>query len=291
MQTRSRSIRELLRWGERHLVENGVPNARKNVEWMLGHILNRRSTDLYLTAAETPPADKTRSFEEMVGRRGAREPLQYLLGSTEFMGLPFLVSPGVFIPRPDTETLVERVERLITGGRGKAPVLLDLCCGSGVIAVSLARRLPDTTVVAVDVSPQAVDLTARNATVNGVQDKVDAVLRDALKYLETCRRRFDGVVCNPPYVPRPDLPQLPPEIQMHEPPLGLDGGEDGLDFYRASIPMIRRVLHPGGFVAFEMGSDQGASIADLLREASLGTVMINRDFAGAERVIVASAGQ
>ena len=280
------NIRELLNQGERHLVENGVPNARKNVEWMLGHVLDCRSTDLYLAGTGELPGGKIRDYEELVRRRGAREPLQYILGSTEFMGLPFLAAPGVFIPRPDTEILVEAVETRMNM-LGEPRTILDLCCGSGVIAVSLAKRVNAASAIAVDISSKAVELTARNATLNGVESKVRAVCAEAVEYLTRSDQQFDAVVCNPPYVPRADIPDLSPEIRIHEPLTGLDGGDDGQDFYRASIPLLRRVLRPGGLVAFEIGSHQRRGVSELMRAAAFPHIDTHQDFGGADRVIVA----
>lgn len=268
-------------------MDNGVPNARKNAEWMLAHVLERRSTDLYLSPAETPPADKIGLFDELIRRRGEREPLQYLLGSTEFMGLPFVVTPGVFIPRPDSEALVEKVEQQI--GRDGPCALLDLCCGSGVIAVSLVKRLHGATAVAVDVSPEAITVAERNAALNEVASEVRVIRSEAMEYLAMSGRQFDLVVCNPPYVPRPDIPALPPEIRRHEPELSLAGGGDGLDFYRAAMPLLHGVLREDGLVAFEMGSDQGAAVADLLRRASFRNIELHPDYGGSDRFATARA--
>ena len=170
---------------------------------------------------------------------------------------------------------------------GEPQTILDLCCGSGVIAVSLVKRVRAANAIAVDVSSKAIDLTARNAALNSVENKVRAVCGEAVEYLTQSDQRFDAVVCNPPYVPRADIADLSPEIRIHEPVTGLDGGDDGQDFYRASIPLLRRVLRPGGLVAFEIGSNQRRSVSELIRDAAFPNIDIHQDFGGADRVIVA----
>lgn len=282
------SIRSLLNRGEHYLVAHGVPNARHNTEWLLGHVLSRRSTDLYLESDRAIDGDGVSRFDELVKRRGAREPLQYILGSTEFMGLPFLTSNRVFIPRPDTEVLVEKVEALIQ--RSAHRRVLDLCTGSGVIAVSLAKRIPDVFVTAVDLSIEAVELTAKNAYANDVIDRVACVHGDALDFLSTCDTHFDVIVSNPPYIRSEDLSDLPPEVLLHEPTLSLDGGHDGLEFYRLAIPLLVEHLSPGGMVAFEIGMDQANDIQHILSEAGFGGALVYKDYANHDRVIVGRVG-
>jgi release factor glutamine methyltransferase len=253
---------------------------------MLSDILRCRATDLYLaTDRVLDPADIA-TFIGHLERRGAREPLQYILGSTEFMALPFEVKPPVFIPRPDTEVLIEIVE-----SRLRTPALvLDLCCGSGVIAVSLARRTSSVRAVAVDVCSEAIALASRNAARNEVGDRIRFIESNAMLFLNNNDVRFDAIVSNPPYIPTGDLDLLPPEVRTHEPPLSLDGGTDGLDFYRHNIPSIRAALVPGGLVAFEMGDSQGEAIGAILKAAGFDCVEVHRDYAGRERVITATNG-
>jgi release factor glutamine methyltransferase len=278
------TVSQLIRDGEIHLVVAGVPNARRNAEWMLADLLRCRAADLYLDATRAPDAGDVERYRELIERRSSREPLQYILGHTEFMSLPFRSRPGVFIPRPDTECLVEIAEARLNRGAAR---VLDLCCGSGVIAVSLLRRHPDVTTVAVDVDAAAGELTIHNAEANGVHDRMRFVGADAAGFLEGTDERFDMVACNPPYIATGEMNDLPPEVRDHEPWLSLDGGADGLDFYRGVAGPLCRCLKPGASVLFEIGSAQAAGVRAILEAASLVDIEVHQDYAGCDRVVVA----
>jgi release factor glutamine methyltransferase len=296
-------VSQLIRHGESFLTMRGVPNARRNAEWLLAHVLACRSADLYLDAHYVPASIQVRAYERLLDRRGSREPLQYILGMTEFMSLPFYAVPGVFIPRPDTEILVEKIEEhlaevderaaadsspMTQALQSKAPRhVLDLCCGSGVIAVSIVKRVARTVATAVDVTDIATDVAARNADLNCVGRRVDCICADAIEFLENSEHRFDVIACNPPYVPTADLATLAPEIKLHEPRLGLDGGLVGLDFYCAIVRLLRRSLKPGGAAFFEIGAGQAESVCELLASESLTDVSVYKDYAGQNRVVVA----
>jgi release factor glutamine methyltransferase len=281
------TIRDLLQRAELRLAASGVPNARRNAEWMLCHALGLRMLDLYVQSTAAPDPERVALYREMIARRAAREPLQYILGATEFMSLPFEVHPGVFVPRPDTEVLVERAEAMLRSRPlHEALEVLDLCCGSGIIGVSLAARVPNLAVVAVDISSDAALVTARNATLNGVADRVDVVRTDAFAYIGDSGRRFSAVVCNPPYIESGELAALPREVREHEPMLALDGGCDGLDFYRRAVPELVGRIVPGGFVMFEIGDAQGVAVSKLLHDAGFVAVEVVKDYAGRDRVVL-----
>lgn len=292
------TIRNLIKQGEQRLLANGVPNARRNTEWMLGSLVGWAAADLYVHGGRELPAGIVERFVSMIERRASREPLQYILGSTEFMGLEFQAASGVFIPRPDTESLVEIAEEWLRESGLRDGRLLDLCSGSGVIAVSLVARNPGLQAVAVDKAAAAVELTAKNAYHNGVLASVHCVLADALDFLEEHPAAiggeqgngdaYDVIVSNPPYVPSTELECLPPEIR-HEPVLSLDGGVDGLDFYRAVVPLLRRHVRPGGLAAFEIGADQGLAVKALFRAEGFVDVRITRDYSELDRVVTARA--
>jgi release factor glutamine methyltransferase len=175
--------------------------------------------------------------------------------------------------------------------------VLDLCCGSGVIAVSLARRIPNLEAWAVDCSAEAASVTAKNAAVNGVVDRIHAVNTAAGRFLadglddghaDPARgypRRFSAVVCNPPYIATADVSSLPPEVREHEPVEALDGGPDGLQFYRQIIPMLPGRLETGGFAAFEIGASQGEAVSAIMSEAGFTDVSVASDYAGLDRIV------
>ena len=288
-------ILRLLREAEAYLVERAVPNARRNAEWLLGHVLGCRSPDLYLSPYRVLDRSERDLFHCMLHRRGEREPLQYILGSTEFMSLPFDMRHGVFIPRPDTELLVEKVEALLPeiplgsgneNGGGRLAVL-DLCCGAGVIGISLAARRRDLECVAVDIDGGAVGLTRDNAARSGVGDRVRCVESNAADFLRGRPGTYHAVVCNPPYVPAAEIDRLLPEVRDHEPRLALDGGLDGLDFYREVVPLLPVVTAPGGIIALEIGDTQGQAVSALVEAAAFAGVAVHKDYRDLDRVITA----
>ncbi len=287
-------IVRVLRSAESYLVERGVPNARRNAEWLLAHVLDCRSPELYLTPYKVIDRTELDAFHALLRRRGEREPLQYILGTTEFMSLPFRVRPGVFIPRPDTEVLVEAVEAWFLPPRGEFRrkiggriTVLDICCGSGVIGISLVSRLQDVDCVAVDIDAGAVALARENAVSNGVESRVRCLEADASEFLRGRPGPYDAVVCNPPYVPSGDIAGLLPELRDHEPALGLDGGADGLRFYRELVPLLTPVTVPGGMVAFEIGDTQAKAVAKLFESASFTDVTVHKDYRDLDRVVTA----
>jgi release factor glutamine methyltransferase len=287
-------IPRVLREAEAYLVERGVPNARRNAEWLLGHVLGCRSPELYLNPYRVIDRADLEAFYALVSRRGEREPLQYILGTTEFMSLPFRTRPGVFIPRPDTEALVETVEAWLRSRESRSRSrerrsigVLDLCCGAGVIGVSLVCRHPDLDCTAVDVNVEAVALARENAALSGVGERFRCVAADAFDFVRESPRAYDVVVCNPPYVPTGDMEKLLPELRDHEPASGLDGGADGLRYYRDLIPLLPRVSAPGGIVAFEIGDTQAAAVTSLFESIRFADVAVHRDYAGADRVVTA----
>lgn len=285
---RFNDINALLRKGEAYLIRHSVPNARKNAEWLLAHTLGCGAIDLYLDGDTYPVPLQIQGYRRLLKRRGDREPLQYIVRSTEFMSESFLAMPGVFIPRPETERLVEIVESGIAECKKNGDFkILDLCCGSGAILISLLRRIPGTTGVAVDVDDAAAMLAGKNAELAGMGDRMECVRSDARAFIMSNPGRFHAVVCNPPYICSEEIGSLAPEVRKHEPHLGLDGGEDGLDFYRDTIPFLDWTIETGGMVAFEIGAGQGKVVSDLLRSAAFESVKVHHDYSAFERVVTA----
>ena len=296
-----RSLRDLAEWGAGYLEKCGVPNARNNAEWILCAAAKCSRLRIYLDATQGTPRRVSERYLHNIRRRAGREPLQYILGETEFMSLPFRTPPGVFVPRPDTEILVEEVEsRLRSMPLSPCLHLADLCCGSGVIAISLASRIPNLEAWAVDSSVRAAEVTTSNAAANGVQARVHVVNEDAAQFLRAGTRsdrrsepearmdriRFSAVVCNPPYIATADIRQLPPEVRDHEPVEALDGGPDGLEFYRHIVPLLPGRIAAAGVAAFEIGATQGGAVTALMKAAGFANVSVVRDYAGLDRVVV-----
>jgi release factor glutamine methyltransferase len=305
--TRIETTRVMLQRGAALLREHGVPNARLNAEWILCDALGCTRMDLFLGSADVPADDRARQYWRNIRRRAGREPLQYILGTTEFMSLPFCTPTDVFVPRPDTELLVELTEARLR----RVPIvesleILDLCCGTGAVVISLAARIPNLTAIAVDVSERATAVTKLNAGLNGVSGRVFAVGMEAATFLgaggssaagslpavpsleHSRRNRFAAIVCNPPYIESSQLENLPPEVRDYEPHTALDGGRDGLDFYRTIVPALPRWLRRGGFAAFEIGDSQGLEVGGMMRDAGFADVTVTSDYAGRDRVVVGS---
>jgi release factor glutamine methyltransferase len=230
------------------------------------------------------------AFSRVLERRAAGEPLQYITRTQEFMSLPFEVGPGVLVPRQDTELLVETVmkmvrsrEELQANGPGREPPfeILDIGTGSGCIAVSLARFLPHSRVTAVDKMQAALDTAQRNAAANGVAHRIEFVKSDLFSGI--AGKQFNAIVSNPPYIRTGDIAGLQREVRDHEPREALDGGVDGLQFYREIIRHAPAFLRREGILAFETGYDQAAEVAKLMAER-FGQIMVCKDLAGIDRV-------
>ena len=223
-------------------------------------------------------------LEALLQRRLAGEPLAYITGDWEFYGLPMHVTQDVLIPRMDTEVLVDTAVKALRGRKMDARIL-DLCCGSGCIGVALAHELPAAHVLMVDISERALEVSRENIRLNRV-NRAATLRADALEKPPMSIGQFDLIVSNPPYVASFDILTLDSSVRDYEPLGALDGGEDGLTFYRAIIHNWIRALRPGGLLMFEVGEDQAASVRALMREGQLQDVFSVQDTAGIERVVV-----
>jgi release factor glutamine methyltransferase len=270
------------------LEQAGVDTARLDAECLLAAVLDCPRWQLVLEPRRHLPVEAFSRYLALLARRERREPVAYLLGRREFWSLSLAVSPDVLIPRPETETLVEAALALLRDGRPDASVV-ELCTGSGAIAIALARELPAARILATDVSARALALAAGNARAHGVADQVRFLRGDLWRALngDLAGRGADLVVANPPYVRRPDLVALTPEVQW-EPRLALDGGPDGLDCVREIVQGAPARLAPGAHLALEIGADQGAPVRGLLAaQPALEDVRLLQDLAGRDRVALA----
>jgi release factor glutamine methyltransferase len=269
---------KVLDWTKEFLVSRGIENARLEAEWLLCAATGLDRVGLYLNFEKPLNDDELAAYRIMVARRGRREPLQHILGTQEFCGLEFEVSPDVLIPRHDTETLVKEALARMPAAQS----VLDIGTGSGCIAVALACRLPGASVTAVDISSAALVVARRNAERNGVA--VEFLLGSLLEPL--AGRHFDLIISNPPYIPSSDIETLESEVRDFDPRAALDGGADGLDVYRAMIPDAAARLNPGGWLLVEVGIGQAADVAQMFRAACVyGEPIITCDGAGVERVV------
>ena len=278
--TQAWTIGSLLQWTKQYFRDKGVENPRLDADVLLSSLLGKDRVYLYVHFDQ--PLDQTElaKFREMVRRRAAREPVAYIIGHREFMGLEFQVSPAVLIPRPDTEVLVEAaIERLADVRDG---MVLDVGTGSGAILIGTLSRVAGCRGLGVDVSPAALAVARENAARLLASDRVDFVQSDLFPAEPLL---FDAILSNPPYVTAAEMTELAPEVRR-EPELALHGGADGLDFYRRLTAGGGRYLKPGGFMALEVGAGQAAAVAELGRAAGWRTEKIIPDYAGIERAVV-----
>ena len=269
---------KLLAWTKDYLLSKGVANARLEAEWLLCAATGLDRVGLYLHYDKPLNDGELAAYRALVARRAKREPLQHILGSQEFCGLDFEVNADVLIPRYDTELLVSEAVTRAPDARSA----LDIGTGSGCIAVSLQKRLPKAHITATDISEAALMVARRNAAKNGA---VVEFLRGSL-FTPVAGRRFDLIVSNPPYIPTADIAALEQEVRDYDPFAALDGGNDGLHFYRSLIPEAAEYLNRGGWLLVEIGIGQANDVAELFKMAGSYRQPITAiDSGGIERVV------
>jgi len=266
----------------------GLSSARVDAEWLLAGLLGVGRVAVRLDLAETVPAPIAERYAHAVSRRARREPLQRILGWEEFRGVRVRLTDAVLVPRPETETLVEWALALLPPPGGRRLLAIDLGTGSGCIACALASERPDLDVIAVDVSPAAAAVARDNAQALGLAARVGVVAADLLDGVRDLGA--DLIVSNPPYLPSALVPELAPEVRIHEPRLALDGGADGLTLIRRIVTTARRYLRPSSALAIETaGGDQAEAAAALLRAAGWDRVTVRADLVGIERFVAGRA--
>ncbi|MBZ4646917.1 MAG: protein-(glutamine-N5) methyltransferase, release factor-specific [Clostridia bacterium] len=286
------TIRELLNQSIRYLKNNGVENnAVLDAQLILSHILNVDRLYLTLHRDKRLEEDTINQYNKLLKLRAEGMPLQYITETQEFMSLPFKVTPDVLIPRGDTEILVEYIVDQCKDIEDKKHVhIMDIGAGSGCITVSLAYYIKNSRLWAVDVSSKALEISRYNARLNGVDNKISFIQHDILEGFpeDKIEGLLDIVVSNPPYIPSKVIDSLQKEVKDYEPHLALDGGEDGLKFYRKIIAEAYKYLKPEGLLAFEVGHDQSSSVAKIMEQnGSYNSIEIIRDLAGINRVVTA----
>ena len=269
------TIREALRLAAARLEQAGVPDADVDAAYLLASVLKEDTLAMRINGHRALTEEQEKAFDALCDRRAAREPLQYILGETDFMGLTFHVEPGVLIPRADTEILVEKALAWMKPGAR----VLDIGTGSGAIAVSLAKLGRPAQVTAVDVSDRALEIARRNAERNGAA--VEFVKSDCFSALKG--RKYDMIVSNPPYISEDEMRGLMPEV-TREPELALFGGADGLDFYRRISREAPEYLNEGGCLLFEIGWLQKDAVSALVK-AHIGEPFALRDYGQNWRVV------
>ena len=280
-----RTVRNALKYGRQELmfVENGRHDATEIFRYVFGF----SDKDIILRRDEVLDDLAIKEYEKMIERRLHGEPLQYIIGVQEFMGLPFRVNEHVLIPRQDTEVLVEQVLGVIKGRELEKPEILDMCTGSGAIGVSLAYERPDAQVTMADISTEAISVAMDNAQLNGVFQRCTFVTGDLFDALPGWKK-FDVIVCNPPYIKSDVIETLQPEVRDHEPRRALDGGKDGLTVYRRIAKEAGAHLVSHGVLALEIGYDQAVDVVTILGQGGdFDGARIIKDLDNKDRVIIA----
>ncbi|MBM3263016.1 MAG: peptide chain release factor N(5)-glutamine methyltransferase [candidate division Zixibacteria bacterium] len=302
---------DAIRRATEYLRKAGIEQDRLNAELLAGKVLNLSRINLYLDFDRPFDPKEKETLAGYLKRRVSGEPLQYILGRTEFYGLTFSVDSSVLIPRPETEILVEHVLGFLKERRSVSkalpsglqldlfasfsetagpPVIVDIGVGCGTIALTLAHEVPDACVYAIDLSPEALGSAQHNASALRLEDRVRFFQGGSCGPLATASLHggCDVIVSNPPYIRTADIETLPVEIRAHEPRLALDGGEDGLDVLREIVAGAPTFLKPGGMLALEIGYDQAESVKKILEDAAVyQNITIVRDYSRRDRVVAA----
>jgi len=261
-----------------------IENARLQAEILLANVLNMRQLDLYLEFERPLTAAEVDAYRKHVKKRLDGMPVQYITGETGFRELILNVSEAVLIPRPETEILVQiALDRLADL---TAPRVLDLGCGSGAIALAIAQEHPSAQITATDISPQALEVTQQNAERNEIPDRLTLLCGDL--FAPIAAERFDAILSNPPYVCHGEIATLAPEVRDHEPHQALDGGADGLDFYRRIAAEAPSFLTPTAFLCLEAGDTQAPPVSSLLKAAGFSQADIHPDLNDISRVVLAT---
>ena len=275
---------EVLRGTERYLADRGVENARLNAEHLLAHALGLKRMELYLQFDRPLTESERAPLRDLVKRRGAREPLQHVLGTAEFHGRTFACDKRALVPRPETEQLVELALEIAKDK--PAATILDIGTGSGVIALTIALELPSATLHATDLSPDALALAAENAARHALTDRIVFHQADLLPPDDA---RFDLIIANLPYIPAEEIASLSPEVR-HDPASALDGGTDGLDLIRRLIDTAPGRLAPGGALLLEIGLGQADAVNTLLSARKFRDISVRPDYQNIPRFAVGFHG-
>lgn len=281
-----KTYRELYEEGRRILEQAGLPDAALDARFLLEEVCGTNLQTLLVFPEKKVTEEEVNQYRAFIQRRKDREPTAMILGEWDFMGLTFRLNKSTLIPEQDTEVLVETaLEELKRRGLGEAPLrILDLCTGSGCILLSLLHELRNAGGLGTDLSEEALEAARENAVRLGLQER--AAFRQGDLWKPVGDERFDLIVSNPPYVPTEVIPTLEPEVRCGEPYAALDGGEDGLVFYRRIMREAAGHLKPSGIIIVESGFDEAPQIAALMQDQKLRGIRTVKDYGGLDRVVL-----
>lgn len=279
------TVLNLITETESYLKKKGIPSARLDAEILLAKVLKVERLQLYLQFDRPIQKNELDAYRSLIVRRAQSEPIAYLKGEKEFWSRKFLVGPGVLIPRPETELLVEHVIKFFSSFPKKPTSILDMGCGSGILAITLALEFPESTVVAVDISEEALYYARLNAEAHGAGDRIRFIKTDFFHDITVWKQNYDLVVSNPPYIPSNQIQNLMPDVKNFEPVFALDGGEDGLTFYKYFVSILPQITKEHSLVALEVDGGIGEKVCEMFY--SQWKVELVKDYGGQKRVVLA----
>jgi release factor glutamine methyltransferase len=277
------TVLEAIKLSTDYLSKKNIDSSRINAENLLAHVLKCKRLDLYLAFDRPLKEEEIDDYRELIRRRGASEPLQYIIGNVEFYGLNFKVNPSVLIPRPETELLIEKVLESLS--KNDSLKILDIGTGSGNIAVSIAKHLPNAEIVAIDISDSAIQTAKENSELNNINGQINFCKLDIISGELQINNKFDLIVSNPPYVALKDYSDLSPELLNHEPRIALTDENDGLNYYRVISKKAKNLLKTGGKIFYEVGLGQSEVVQNLLKENNFNEIEIFKDYSNIDRVV------
>lgn len=286
------TVLEAIQKSAEFLINKGVDSPRLQAELLLAHVLKVPRMKLYLDFERKLTETELDSVRDLVKRRGQREPLQHIIGSTSFCGLEMTVNRNVLVPRPETELLAEAGWQFLNGHKAQGTntrTALDFGTGSGCIAIALAVKSANTRVTALDASVAALEVARQNAERNNAVDRIEFLVSDGFAALPTSAR-FNLLISNPPYIPSSEIATLQPEVRDFDPPAALDGGGDGLDFYRRLASESQRFLEPEGKIILELGDGQAEAVKQIFTAQRWVVEAVHEDYSKQPRILVARPG-
>ena len=277
------TVLEVIKLSTEYLQKKGVESPRANAEILLAEILKCKRLELYLAFDKPLAENEVQIYREAIRKRGLRIPLQYIVGNVEFYGLNLTVNENVLIPRPETELLVEKIIK--DSDKSTDLKILDVGVGSGNISLSLSKNLPNSKVLAIDISKSALDVAHQNAEINLLQDRIEFRIFDIMNGDLNSLGKFDLIVSNPPYVSENDFESLEPELKNHEPKIALTDNSDGMSFYKHIIEVSDQLLNKPGKIYFELGMDQSTQVQKFFEQNNFNSIQVIKDYSGIDRII------
>lgn len=279
------TVLEVIQRSTDFLNKKGVDSPRLQTELLLAHLLGLPRMQLYLNFERQLSQTEVDNFRELIIRRSQREPLQHIVGSTSFCGLELAVNRHVLVPRPETELLAEQGWEFLSSLNSRPATALDLGTGSGCLAIAIANHCPTARLFATDISGQALELAAQNAARHNVLERIQFLRGDGFAVLESSIS-FDLIISNPPYIPTADIPTLQIEVRDYDPHLALDGGSDGLAFYRRIATEAVPFLKPGGKIMLEFGDGQAQAVREIFESQKWIVEAIVEDYTQRPRILI-----